>query len=57
MVGESMTSAAIEEAVEKTRLKRLGKPSEIADAAVFLASDLASYVTGEVVRVDGGLRN
>ena len=56
MVGKSMTSTAIEEAVQ-TRLKRLGKPSEIADAAVFLALDLASYVTGEVVRVDGGLQN
>jgi 3-oxoacyl-[acyl-carrier protein] reductase len=57
MVGESMTSTAIEEAIQQTRLKRLGKPSEIADAAVFLASDLASYVTGEVMRVDGGLQN
>ena len=57
MVGESMTSTAIEDAIQQTRLKRLGKPSEIADAAVFLASDLASYVTGEVMRVDGGLQN
>jgi 3-oxoacyl-[acyl-carrier protein] reductase len=57
MVRESMTGGAIEEAIQQTRLKRLGKPSEIADAAVFLASDLASYVTGEVVRVDGGLQN
>jgi 3-oxoacyl-[acyl-carrier protein] reductase len=57
MVQDSMTKEAIELAVQQTRLKRLGKPSEIADAALFLASDLASYVTGEVLRVDGGLQN
>lgn len=56
MVETSMSRAAIEEAVRNTRLKRIGKPSEIADAAVFLASELASYVTGEVMRVDGGLQ-
>jgi 3-oxoacyl-[acyl-carrier protein] reductase len=56
MVETSMSKAAIEEAVRNTRLKRMGKPSEIADAAVFLASEFASYVTGEVMRVDGGLQ-
>ncbi len=36
-------------------LKRPGQPQDIANAAVFLASDMASYITGEVLRVDGGL--
>jgi 3-oxoacyl-[acyl-carrier protein] reductase len=57
MVQASMTDEAIETAVQATRLKRMGDPAEIADAAVFLGSELSSYVTGEVIRVDGGLQN
>ena len=36
-------------------LKRLGLPEDIAPAAVFLASDAASWVTGEILVVDGGM--
>ena len=40
---------------ENIPLKRMGQTQDIANLAVFLASDLAGYITGEVIRVDGGL--
>jgi NAD(P)-dependent dehydrogenase (short-subunit alcohol dehydrogenase family) len=38
----------------RTPMKRLGEPAEVADVVAFLASDAASYMTGEIVMVDGG---
>ena len=40
--------------MSRTPMKRLGEPGEIADVVAWLASDAASYVTGEIVTVDGG---
>ena len=40
--------------LSRTPMKRLGEPSEIADVVAWLLSDAASYVTGEIVVVDGG---
>ncbi len=40
---------------EKTPLKRLGKPEDVANTLLFLASDEASFINGAVISVDGGL--
>ena len=55
MVSDSMTDAVIDETVGNTSLKRIGLPQDIAGAVLFLASDLATYMTGQVLRVDGGM--
>ncbi|WHZ12807.1 MAG: Oxidoreductase, short-chain dehydrogenase/reductase family [Burkholderiaceae bacterium] len=40
--------------LSRTPMKRLGEPREVADVVAWLASDAASYVTGEIVTIDGG---
>lgn len=44
-----------DEILAKVMMKRMGKPEEIANAIAFVASDMASYMTGQVIRVDGGI--
>lgn len=41
--------------VQSTQLKRMGKPEEVAKTILFLASDLSSHITGQVIRIDGGM--
>ena len=52
---EKLDTAAREAYIAAIPLKRAGTPADVADVCLFLASDLASYVTGQVLRVDGGL--
>ena len=56
MVESAIASGSVNERlyVERTPMRRLAKPAEIADAVVFLASERASFVTGTTLVVDGG---
>tara|TARA_B100000575_G_C23142000_1_gene664865 strand:+ start:3546 stop:4292 length:747 start_codon:yes stop_codon:yes gene_type:complete len=51
----SMTDEVIELTAQSTSLKRCGNPDEIANVCIFLMSDLSSYITGQTIRVDGGM--
>ncbi len=51
----SMSTDTIKETAESTALKRCGMPHEIAAVAAFLISDMSSYITGQTLRVDGGM--
>ncbi len=46
---------AVSDVAEKTLLKRLGKPKDIADAVLFLASDDSKWITGASLTIDGGI--
>ena len=52
---EQMPQAAKDALEEKIPLQRVGTPQDIADVVAFLASDKASYLTGQVICVDGGM--
>jgi 3-oxoacyl-(acyl-carrier-protein) reductase len=52
---KDMPEAALNQVKAMTPMGRLGKPEEIADAVVFLASPRSSYVTGQVLGVNGGM--
>jgi len=54
MIGDFVKTRA-EETLKLTPLARLGLPQEVASVAAFLASDAASFVTGETIQVNGGL--
>ena len=54
LIPASLDPKKISEFGNKTLLKRAGQPVEVAESYVFLASDSASYITGQTIHVDGG---
>lgn len=54
---KSLPKEMIEPLIKTIPLGRIGKPRDIANAFLFLASDMASYVTGEILSVDGAARS
>lgn len=52
---QAMTETAREATLAQIPLKRVGTPRDIAEMVAFLASDRASYITGQVISVDGGM--
>ena len=52
---EMMDSEPRKKLIESTWMQRAAQPSEIASVALFLASDLSSYITGQTIHVNGGL--
>lgn len=54
MINE-LLKTRMEETMNQTPLKRLGKPSEIASVIAFLCSPAASFITGETIQVNGGI--
>jgi 3-oxoacyl-[acyl-carrier protein] reductase len=46
----------IQENIKKMKIKRLGKADEVAKTILFLASDLSNYITGQIIRIDGGIK-
>lgn len=44
----------LEKTISRTAMKRMGTPEEISNAALYLASDMSSFMTGQVLQIDGG---
>jgi len=55
MMKENHQKEIVNEVVSRTSLRRMGDPKEIADVVLLLSSDLTSYITGQNIRVDGGM--
>ncbi len=53
-MGHYKSEEELQKVIDRTGMQRMARPEEIADAVLFLASKQASFVNGEVVRVDGG---
>ena len=55
MMQQSTPEEALKNTLQRINMKRVGTPEEIANVALFLSSELSTYMTGQVLRVDGGM--
>ena len=55
MMKDNTPKKYLDKTIERLSIKRIGKTDEIANTALFLASDLSSYITGQTISVDGGM--
>lgn len=55
-MNDDLSKSYLKAEMQKTLLKRFAEPEEVANVVLFLASDMARYIDGETIRVDGGLK-
>ena len=55
MMKKNTPQKVVDDVLSKVSLKRVADPEEIANVALLISSDLSSYITGQVIRVDGGM--
>ena len=55
MLSKNTSSDIVENMKSKISLRRVGSPEEVADITLFLSSNLSTYISGQVIRADGGM--
>jgi 3-oxoacyl-[acyl-carrier protein] reductase len=55
-MNKNLSEEEFEEQINNIGLRRAGRPEDVANCALYLASDLSSYITGQVIGVDGGMK-
>lgn len=55
-MGEALDEKQLDVLMTRTTMKRMGEAQEVANSVMFFASDLSTYITGQVLRVDGGMK-